>query len=46
VLIDVSAVAKEAGVRYPVALTAARAKCVAVPAVVLCQDEGAGCGTC
>jgi hypothetical protein len=40
VLIDVSAVAREAGIRYPVALTAAVwAKCVAVPPGVLCQDE-------
>jgi hypothetical protein len=40
VLIDVSAVAQEAGVRYPVALTAAVwAKCVAVPPGVACQDE-------
>jgi hypothetical protein len=40
VLIDVSTVAKEAGIRYPVALTAAAwAKCVAVPPGVLCQDE-------
>jgi hypothetical protein len=40
VLIDVSAVAPEAGIRYPVALTAAVwAKCVAVPPGVACQDE-------
>jgi hypothetical protein len=40
VLIDVSAVAGEAGIRYPVALTAAVwAKCVTVPPGVLCQDE-------
>src|SRR5215468_1692796 len=40
VLIDVSATAKEAGFRYPVALTsAAWAKCVAVPPGVTCQDE-------
>jgi hypothetical protein len=40
VLIDVSAVAREAGIRYPVALTAAAwARCVAVPPGVLCQDE-------
>ncbi len=39
-LIDVSAVAAEAGVRYPVTLTAAAwAKCVAVPPGVACQDE-------
>jgi hypothetical protein len=40
VLIDVSAVAREAGFRYPVALTrAAWERCVAVPPGVLCQDE-------
>jgi hypothetical protein len=40
VLIDVSAVAREAGIRWPVALTtAAWAKCVAVPPGVACQDE-------
>jgi hypothetical protein len=40
VLIDVSAVAREAGIRYPVALTrAAWEKCVAVLPGVLCQDE-------
>src|SRR5262249_11547346 len=40
VLIDVSAVAREAGVRYPVALTrTAWERCVAVPPDVLCQDE-------
>jgi hypothetical protein len=40
VLIDVSAVARQAGIRYPVALTAAVwAKCVAVPPGVLWQDE-------
>ena len=40
VLIDVSATAREAGFKYPVALTAAAwAKCVAVPPGVLCQDE-------
>ena len=40
VLIDVSAVAREAGIRYPVALTAAAwSKCVAVPPGVACQDE-------
>jgi hypothetical protein len=39
-LIDVSAVAREAGIRYPVALTrAAWERCVAVPPGVLCQDE-------
>ena len=40
VLIDVSAVAREAGFRYPVALTrAAWGRCVTVPPGVLCQDE-------
>jgi hypothetical protein len=40
VLIDVSAVAREAGTRYPVALTrAVWQRCVAVPPGVLCQDE-------
>ena len=40
VLIDVSAVAQQAGIRYPVALTAAVwAECVAVPPGVECQDE-------
>jgi hypothetical protein len=40
VLIDVSAVAREAGIRYPVALTrAVWQRCVAVPPGVLCQDE-------
>ena len=40
VLIDVSATAKEAGFKYPVALTAAAwARCVAVPQGVLGQDE-------
>ena len=40
VLIDVSTVAREAGLRYPVALTcAAWARCVAVPPGVECQDE-------
>jgi hypothetical protein len=39
-LIDVSPTAREAGFKYPVALTAAAwAKCVAVPPGVLCQDE-------
>jgi hypothetical protein len=38
--IDVSAVAREAGIRYPVALTrAAWEKCVTVPPGVLYQDE-------
>jgi hypothetical protein len=40
VLIDVSETAKEAGFRYPVALTrAVRETCVAVPPGVACQDE-------
>jgi hypothetical protein len=40
VLIDVSAVGREAGIRHPVALTAAAwAKCVTVPPGVCCQDE-------
>ncbi|HKI36112.1 MAG TPA: DUF6573 family protein [Gemmataceae bacterium] len=40
VLIDVSATAKDAGFKYPVALTAAAwVKCVAVPSDVRCQDE-------
>src|SRR5436189_4832707 len=40
VLIDVSPVVREAGIRYPVALTrAAWERCVAVPPGVLCQDE-------
>jgi hypothetical protein len=40
VLIDVSATAREAGFKYPVALTAAVwAQCVVVPPGVMCQDE-------
>src|SRR5262249_13824446 len=40
VLIDVSATAKEAGFRFPVALTrAVWERCVAVPPGVECQDE-------
>ena len=40
VLIDVTVTAREAGIKFPVALTAAaRAKCVAVPPGVQCQDE-------
>ena len=39
-LIDVSATASEAGIRWPVALTCAVWEgCVRVPAGVLCQDE-------
>jgi hypothetical protein len=38
--IDVSVVAREAGIRFPVALTTAVwARCVAVPQGVECQDE-------
>jgi hypothetical protein len=40
VLVDVSSVAREAGLRYPVALTrAAWERCVAVPPGAACQDE-------
>jgi hypothetical protein len=40
VLIDVSTIAREAGIRWPVALTrAAWGRCVTVPAGVACQDE-------
>jgi hypothetical protein len=40
VLIDVSAAAREAGFKFPVALTAAAwSKCVTVPPGVECQDE-------
>jgi hypothetical protein len=40
VLIDVSTVAREAGITYPVALTrAAWERCVTVPPGVECQDE-------
>jgi hypothetical protein len=40
VLIDVSRTAREAGFKYPVALTrAVWERCVAVPPGVLCQDE-------
>ena len=40
VLIDVSEAAREAGFRFPVALTAAAwVKCVAVPSAVQCQEE-------
>src|SRR3954467_15813380 len=40
VLIDVTATAREAGIRWPVALTrAAWGRCVAVPPGVACQDE-------
>jgi hypothetical protein len=44
-LIDVSAPAREAGIRYPVALTAAAwQKCVALPPGVTCQDEAGRLG--
>src|SRR5262245_44575656 len=40
VLVDVSATAREAGIRYPVALTrSAWERCVTVPPGVACQDE-------
>lgn len=40
VLIDVTSTAKEAGIRYPVALTrAVWERCVAIPPGVACQDE-------
>jgi hypothetical protein len=40
VLIDVSATAREAGIRWPVALSrAVWERCVRVPLGVLCQDE-------
>src|SRR5947209_9562356 len=40
VLVDVTATAREAGIRWPVALTrAAWERCVAVPPGVACQDE-------
>ncbi len=40
VLIDVSPTAREAGIRYPVALTrAVWQRCVSVPPGVRCQDE-------
>ena len=40
VLVDVSATAKEVGIRFPTAITAAVfEKCVAVPENVPCQDE-------
>jgi hypothetical protein len=40
VLIDVTATAREAGIRYPVALTrAAWERCITVPPGVVCQDE-------
>jgi hypothetical protein len=39
-MVDVTSTAKEAGIRYPVALTrAAWEKCVTVPPGVVCQDE-------
>jgi hypothetical protein len=40
VLIDVSATARQAGIRFPVALTrAVWERCVSVPPGVACQDE-------
>ena len=40
VLVDASATAREAGIRFPVALTrAVWERCVSVPLGVLCQDE-------
>ena len=40
VLIDVSATAREVGIRYPVALTrGVWERCVAIPPGVVCQDE-------
>ena len=40
VLVDVSDAAREAGIRFPVALTrAAWERCVTVPPGVICQDE-------
>jgi hypothetical protein len=40
VLVDVTETAREAGIRYPVALTlGAWEKCVRVPPGVVCQDE-------
>src|SRR5205823_9766242 len=40
VLVDVSATAREAGIRFPVALTrAVLERCVTIPPGVLCQDE-------
>jgi hypothetical protein len=40
ILIDVSSTAREAGIRYPVALTwAVWERCVAVPPGEVCQDE-------
>jgi hypothetical protein len=40
VLIDVSVTAREAGIRYPVALTrAVWERCIRVPPGMVCQDE-------
>jgi hypothetical protein len=40
ILIDVTATARQAGIRWPVALTlAVWERCVTVPAGVVCQDE-------
>jgi hypothetical protein len=39
-LVDVSATAREAGIRWPVALTrAVWERCVSIPPGVICQDE-------
>jgi hypothetical protein len=47
VLIDVSEATKEAGFKFPVALTAAAwAQCVAVPPVWRARTRRGGCGTC
>jgi hypothetical protein len=47
VLIDVSITPREAGIRYPVALTAAAwGRCVAVPPGVSCQDEAGRLWVC
>ena len=47
VLIDVSPMAREAGIRHPVALTAAAwDRCVAVPPGCCARTRRADCGTC
>src|SRR5262249_57157129 len=44
-LVDVSETAREADIRYPVALTrAAWEQCVAIPPGVVCQDEAGRLG--
>ena len=46
VLVDVSSVAREAGIKFPVAMTrTVWGKYVEVPEGVSCQDETAGYGT-